>query len=764
LGGLPNNLLAAFVNPLLFWSGLGAVSVPIIIHILARRRFRRIRWAAMNFLVDAERRNRRRVRIEELILLALRCLAIALIGLLVARPFLRPTGVAAILGGGDRAERIFVIDDSYSLGYTGETETIFDRSKTSVTRLLNRLREFAPHDTVTVITTSAPDTPIALGAILDAEQMESIQARLEALQPSQQRMSPANAIDAVARVLEDNRAVLNATVYVVSDFQRADWASSSGDKSVLAAPLVDWKKQDRDVRVVLVDVGDDNAGNKAITSLNPRKSKIITGVETPIEAVVTNHSSRTAESIELQVALGQNPIASSPIDNLAAGRSAAIELPVVFPAVGDAQLRVEMESDNLPIDDRRFLSAQVSDALKVLLVNGEQTADPYTDEVHLLRTALRPEGDVFSGNTVTVIADTELDGAKLDEFDVVMLCNVYRVSEPAADTLHDYVRAGGGLAIFLGDQVSDPDSYNAVLYRGGEGLLPAALMHETRAPDPGVTLAASDFLHPVMRIFSGRDNPFVSGIRFRQYFACEPAVADEIAAKDKEKFRPSTSVLARFDDGEMTPALMERPFGDGRVILSAAAADMEGNDWARDPSYVVTMLELVQYLARSSGEGRSIFVGEPIVVPVDPSVYEAGVVIRPPGYPEQQEIEVTAVTGDDGRMAVRFGQTEHAGVYTVVLTERGGAPVTRRYAVNVDAAESDLSPAAEDELRAALAGVDVEYIAKVPDAADSSDEGRREIWPGMLVLALIVLMVEQFLAWRFGRAPVSGKTRGVKTL
>ncbi|MCB9865116.1 MAG: BatA domain-containing protein [Phycisphaerales bacterium] len=113
-------MLAALLNPALFWGGAAAVSVPILIHLLARRRFRRIRWAAMAFLVDAEKRNRRRVRIEELILLALRCLAVFLIGLFIARPFMKATGIAAVLGGSERTERIFLLDDSFSMGYVSE--------------------------------------------------------------------------------------------------------------------------------------------------------------------------------------------------------------------------------------------------------------------------------------------------------------------------------------------------------------------------------------------------------------------------------------------------------------------------------------------------------------------------------------------------------------------------------------------------------------------------------------------------------------------
>ena len=102
------------VNPLLLW-GAGAVAVPVVIHLLAKRRFRIVDWAAMEFLIGAHKRNRRRIRMEHLILLLLRCLIVVLISLLVAR---------LLVGGGDlfggsRVEHVFVLDDSPSMGARG---------------------------------------------------------------------------------------------------------------------------------------------------------------------------------------------------------------------------------------------------------------------------------------------------------------------------------------------------------------------------------------------------------------------------------------------------------------------------------------------------------------------------------------------------------------------------------------------------------------------------------------------------------------------
>ncbi|MEE9297171.1 MAG: BatA domain-containing protein [Phycisphaerae bacterium] len=251
-GGVPA-ILGAFVWPTLFWGGAAAVGAPILIHLFARRRFKRIRWAAIEFLLQAERKHRRRVRLEELILLALRCLAVLLIALLVARPFFRPQGLAALVGGQERTERIFIIDDSFSMGYqTGEAgvgsavrtipstsppeevrtagptgyesqSTVFARAKRAVIELIELLRKQSPQDTVTVLVTSRIDRPIETGVYLDDRQTEELFARIEGLKVSQSGMSVRDVFQTVGGMIEEQTGMVNVAVYLVSDFQRKDW-------------------------------------------------------------------------------------------------------------------------------------------------------------------------------------------------------------------------------------------------------------------------------------------------------------------------------------------------------------------------------------------------------------------------------------------------------------------------------------------------------------------------------------------------------------
>src|SRR4051812_28789933 len=94
-------------------AGVIAASVPVIIHLLNRRRFRTIEWAAMKFLMEAVRRNRRMMRLRDLLLLALRTLALALFGLALARPFFAGSSTAA---PNQPIHAVVVVDNSLSMG------------------------------------------------------------------------------------------------------------------------------------------------------------------------------------------------------------------------------------------------------------------------------------------------------------------------------------------------------------------------------------------------------------------------------------------------------------------------------------------------------------------------------------------------------------------------------------------------------------------------------------------------------------------------
>ena len=153
-----------FLHPILAAVGIACVSIPIIIHILMRRRRKPVMWAAMRFLLEAYRQHKRRLRLEQILLLAARCLLIALIGLALARPLL---GHAGILGGRGAVTMYLLIDNGLASSAepsgeaAGKDSSALARHKTAAIALLEQL-DPASGDRAGLIALGGPSKPIVI--------------------------------------------------------------------------------------------------------------------------------------------------------------------------------------------------------------------------------------------------------------------------------------------------------------------------------------------------------------------------------------------------------------------------------------------------------------------------------------------------------------------------------------------------------------------------------------------------------------------------
>ena len=207
----------------------------------------------------------------------------------------------------------------------------------------------------------------------------------------------------------------------------------------------------------------------------------------------------------------------------------------------------------------------------------------------------------------------------------------------------DYVRSGGGLAIFVGED-STTNWLNERFYRDGVGLFPLAVVGAVplpidrlqRAPDLDVVD------HPIFRIFAGQRNSFLGSVNIERYVA---AAQNWQPASDE-----SVRVIARLRNG--SPLAVERSFGEGRVIAILTTAAPTWNNWGRNPSYVVAMLELQAYLA-ARRDPPPLTVGDAWHLALDADAYNPQVRFALPPTAEQSEVQVDAISRN-GRWEVLF--------------------------------------------------------------------------------------------------------------
>ena len=791
LSGMAGSLSSWMVNPWLFLAGAALVSAPIIIHLLNRRKFKIVDWAAMDFLLEADKRNRRRVRLENLLLLLLRCLAVLLIGLLLARPFWSADFVGKMFDV-VQYERIVIVDDSLSMQVRNGSTTAMDTARRAVESFTTELASNSSTDSLTLYVTSQPDRPLLNARQIDEQTIAEISAELKELKASDLPARLEQTLLDIEKSLKSRSSGVNRVVYVLTDLRKQDWetqgkapvenftqpkttltAASPGSADAVKDPGVQSGVVEILNRVAkdtagcfLVDMGDDEVNNLQLAELVPRDKALIAGVDASFDLVVRNYGTSDANNIRVKFQAGESVPIEREIDTISAGGSASVPVSFTFAKaenelpgtpVEPVPIRAELSSaapvseDRLSEDNTRYFAARVVTGIQTLIVDGDPSAEYGQSESFYLERALAPPGDALSGINVQVVSDLEFDTMQLDQFQVIFLCNLYRINEARRDSLEKWVQNGGGLIFMLGDQI-DQELYNQELYQEGQGLLPVQL-EGIAGDDQGENWSFFDIElpdHPALKIYAGEGNPFLEGAKIFQYWQTSINKEDLSAGK--------VSIPARFSNAERSPAWVEKADGDGRVVAVMTTADVGWNNWAQEFSYVIAMQELARHVSRKSASQGQLQVGEPILTRIDLTRYKLTDVTMHPGEKPKtvlQPVPASASPGEGGTVdetqwQIDYAETQERGFYKLDLPRTDGETEEVLFAANVLPAEGNLIRVDRPALQSQLAE-NVKIIDNQTLLGLGTDGAQGELWFYVLLLLAFVLVLEQSLGWLFGR-------------
>lgn len=803
--GFLSNIL---MHPEMLAAGAAAISIPVIIHLLNRRRFKEIDWAAMEFLLEAEQKNRRRVQLEHLLLLLLRCLTMLLLGALIARPFL-PANLGAMLFDTQQYERIVLLDDSLSTRTRVGNRTAFELAREKLVELVQTLSTDETDDAMTLLLASRPGDPVAAAKPVTAENVSEWVDQINELEPSDLAIDLGAGLAEVDRYLGEPRQDLNRVVYVLSDLMERDWQTRrAGDDATLPHQILK-QISEKVAGCFVVDIGVEAGGNLSVESVVTSEPPI-EGVPIRVDVRVRNHGVSEARNVRLQLFVGDSLPIEETLDEIPAGETREVGFPVTFPrtlesfAVDDEGERIEPlaaipatsipiravivaddpSSDSLAEDSLGYHSALVMQGLPILIVDGDPTPDPLRSETIFLRRALAPPGEQTSGNLVDVVPYTELDNVPLSRYRVVMLCNVDQLSPNSLETVETWVRDGGGLVLFPGDRTR-PALYEEQLFRAGQGLSPIGLVdiQGDSQREKWSSLEISETPHQVLRVFAGVDNQLVDRVKFFSWWR----------GKLAEPPSPDVNVLARLDDAENSVAIAEKNVGKGHVIAFVVPADADWTNWPEEGlSYLLVSLDLASYLSGATLGAADLRVGSPIqetvdlafiqrqatlqdpaderhdlvARPYDPQAVEADGTnpesvrtTMPTETPESassadetaaeaDELAADAAGQERSGAAYRFvfPGTRRAGFHRLSLVSTDNRPIERWYAANVEPEECNLTRLDPSEARQSLFGEKVVLIERDRLAVQTVEGGRRELWRWLILVLIAGLVVEQSLA------------------
>jgi Mg-chelatase subunit ChlD len=679
-----------FVAPLVLL-GLGALAVPIFVHLIQRERKRVVEFPSLMFLRRIPYQSVRRRRIRDVALLMMRLAALALIVFAFARPFFRRDALAAATANGAR-EAVILVDTSYSMGYG-------DRWQKAQAAARDAINTLNPGDKASLVF-FAQGADVVVRSAGDKGRLSSAVAAGR-VGPGATRYAPALKL---AGSLLSESPLPKREIVLISDFQRRGWDQTPGHDDV--------KLPDR-TTLTPVNIASGDTSNLAVTPVSLQRTRFENHDRIAVTAGFVNHGATPATNVNLTLEVDGNVIQSLPASAAPNGSTSVTFAPFTV-ASRNMRATVKLPNDALVKDNVFHFVVSPSEPVHAIVVDraGAESEALYLTRALAIEESPRVE---LTPRSPTALSDADLRSAS------VVVLNDVQVSDELADRLGRFVSGGGGLLIAAGPHATWPSHAAAAV--------PAQLGDIVdRTTSPPSRLGALEYSHPVFDLFRAPRSGDFSAARFYGYRATTQV---------------SGQVLARFDDGG--PALLERRVGPGRVLLWTSTLDLTWNDMPLKAVFLPFVHTLTKYLADYAESPASLTVGQ--VIPAPRRVGHGGsssrggtVAVAPSGARVSFETE-------DG--ALELGEQ---GFYDV-RTQGAGADSATVLASNVDLTESDLTPMDPRELVAAVAGRPSGAPAGIGEArptADAQAQAQR-LWWYLLVAGGLLLAGETLLSNRLSK-------------
>lgn len=627
-----------FLHPLHLWAA-GAAAVPLVLHLLLRRRATTVSFGSLALLRLLQRRTARRMRLAQILLMLLRMAAAVTAGLLFAQPVFEGGPLAALNGGPERL--VILADTSRSLGLRDEAgRSLMERVAAAVGDALAG----ADARSEVVVVALAPRARVVFRG--DPGRFDA--ALLGVSAPSSPDLQGASEL--TAALLRDT-PLARRRVVVVSDFQTVPWQRGLPVLKEALGPLL----------LHRVHTGVFSTWALASVAASERTAVVGVPVVVQVEAAWSSEGRLPAPG-RLLASCDGRVLASVPLEVPAGGGptgSLVLSLPVVFRDEGERRLDLTVDDDSLPADGRAALAFRVVTRRRVLLLSGDPRPAAVNDECFFLRRAVAA---TESGVEVRELRQRDLpEGEALEGSSAVHAAAWAPSSEGEGERLRRYVAGGGTLVVWGGDHL-DPAAATERLLRplgglelGDTATTPSRWRSCPEADTPLNHLVPADFVAPMV----SRRYRFV---------------------RELPRAGAPSRVAVRLEDG--TPLLVAAPSGEGHLVFVNASADTEWSDLPLHPLFAV----LVDALPRLTSTGlRRLRPGERFVLPVTAEASAAPAAVR---TPDGRKLVVPA-RWRDGVFELVVEDTFAPGVYEVDHdAARGAGPL--RFEVGPDGAEASL--------------------------------------------------------------------------
>lgn len=697
----------SFLTPL-FWLGLAAAAVPIVVHLVRRSRAPRVEFPSLMFVRRVPQRTVRRRHLRNILLLILRSLALLLLVLAFVRPYFESGGAG--LGDRRRAE-VVLLDRSFSMRFDNRFERAVAKARS-------------------IIGNGAGDSSnLSRGLVLfdDGYQVASrptsnvveLNSRLGEVAVGYRATDYAQALAAAEALLRDFPAA-EKRIHLVTDFQATAATGLVGQMvgklvAGTAATGPSAYRPGRGITIVPVDIGSREGANLAITGLNATPVIYQPKYTDRVAARIENFGPEPVDGVRVELRLNDRAVEKRVV-RIAARDAATVEFTGFNLNEGQNLCQIVVEGDNFPADNSFVFSLRRAVKSKALII---ETASRNQSESFYLKNALTTgENNPFE---VEVKSAGGVNPAEIAAYRLIII-NDATISPALATEILRQVSGGTGLIVAAGTH-TEANGFN----RAFEQTLRVRLEGAAELRGGYVVLSEIKPDHAIFEPFqeSGRP-PSAKMYGYRRVAASEQAV-----------------VLARYDDGGA--ALIESASGRGKIMLLTTTLDASWTDLPLKPSYLPLIRQMTRYLVEAELPAWRL-VGQPVPLRRTPEG-------QPPliDTPGGVRLPASGNTRNDDEVLTPL----EPGFYRLRYPES-----SELLAVNIPGRESDLArieaPTLMADLGAAASGGE-ESTGEKPTGEKPTGieiESRQRIWFYLLIAALLLFITEGIIARRIRLAKV----------
>ena len=478
----------SFLTPLMAWAGLALAAGPLIIHLLNRRRFTIVDWAAMDFLREAMQRQRRILRLRDWLLLALRTLCVLLFGLAMAQPFSESS--TEVASSGEPVHAILVIDNSLSMSDSSSGQQALAEAKAAAKNLVkNPLLKGSKFSVLPLCSDLADFTFDAYGTVADAEDA------IDEIEVLDRTAGVTKVVELAAEAMKGVQELPTKRVVFFGDQQSNCWPKGALNSSLLASVE----------KLNVVQVGAGKRENAWIEDLRVQDEVADVESTTVFIAKVRYEGESTQDKVPIRLEIDGEPLLSQQFVTLRPGQSREVIFTHRFDSeseaaeAGFARITAVIPEDSIPGDklrgdNKRYLVVPVLSGVPVVFIDQYgKDEDParnrYGETFHvrrLLTPALAQESEDRQLIRVHHVKVDEVDQDLLSEARLVVIAGIANPGEAVPD-LRDYVRQGGQLFVAAGGNFN-PEEWNEMGWDKGNGVLamPLQALAAGKLPGKGV--------------------------------------------------------------------------------------------------------------------------------------------------------------------------------------------------------------------------------------------------------------------------------------